>query len=52
MGIDPRKVMFFDSKLKQWDMLKNTHMFDTPIYGKNKATPFFYNVDIGYNRCG
>lgn len=29
-------------------VLKNAHMLDTPIYGKNKATPFFYNVD-GYD---
>ena len=28
-------------------VLKNAHMFDSPIYGKNKATPFFYNVDVG-----
>ena len=26
-------------------VLKNAHLFDTPIYGKNKATPFFYNVE-------
>jgi hypothetical protein len=29
-------------------VLKNAHMLDEPIYGKNKATPFFYNVD-GYD---
>ncbi len=29
-------------------VIKNAHMLDTPIYGKNKATPFFYNVD-GYD---
>lgn len=27
-------------------VLKNAHMFTTPIYGKNKATPLFYNVKI------
>ena len=29
-------------------VLKNAHMFNKPIYGKNKATPLFYNVD-GYD---
>lgn len=29
-------------------VLKNAHILDEPIYGKNKATPLFYNVD-GYD---
>lgn len=29
-------------------ILKNAHMLDAPILGKNKATPFFYNVE-GYD---
>ena len=29
-------------------VLKNAHMLDNPILGKNKATPFFYNVE-GYD---
>ena len=35
-----------------WDGIKyvieNAHLLDTPIIGKNKATPFFYNVE-GYD---
>lgn len=26
-------------------LLQDAHLLDSPIYGKNKATPFFYNVD-------
>lgn len=29
-------------------VLKNAHVFDEPILGKNKATPLFYNVE-GYD---
>ena len=29
-------------------VLKNAHMFNKPIYDKNKATPLFYNAD-GYD---
>lgn len=28
--------------------LRNAHVLDEPIHGKNKATPYFYNVD-GYD---
>lgn len=29
-------------------VLRNAHLLDEPIYGKNKATPYFYNVE-GYD---
>ncbi len=29
-------------------VLSNAHVLDEPVYGKNKATPLFYNVD-GYD---
>lgn len=34
---------------RDWDgikyIIKNAHVFKEPIRGKNKATPFFYNVE-------
>lgn len=37
---------------KEWDGIKycltNAHLLDEPITGKNKATPYFYNVE-GYD---
>ena len=40
------KLNYAYQKIKY--VLKNAHMFNKPIYGKNKATPLFYNVD-GYD---